>query len=162
MVPATEAHWAELAKTMRKEVADEVWATHRLTPSEMHTDLKSSDDVYALVFDGILMGIAGIHRYSLVSDKGSPWFLTTDEAPKRAKWMLRATRKMVNKWVKEYDILINYVDARFVEGVRHARWAGFTVYDAEPYGPDNLPFHRVEIRSSEWVMQQLPPSLSRL
>ena len=148
MVPATEAHWAELAKTMRKEVADEIWASHRLTPEGISTHLKATDDVYALVYNGILMGIAGIHRYSLISDIASPWFLTTYEAPKRAKWMLRATRKLVKQWKNEYSLLVNYVDSRFEEGVRWSEWAGFTVYDAVPYGPDNILFHRVEIRSA--------------
>lgn len=148
MVPATPEHWEELAETMREEVVNEIWASHRLTPTEMYSDLSTSDDVLALVWDGTLMGIAGIHRYSLMSSHASPWFLTTNEAPKRAKWLLRATKKMVDKWSSEYSLLINYVDARFPEAVRWAEWAGFTVYDAVPYGPDGVLFHRVEKRSS--------------
>lgn len=152
MIEATPEHWEDVANNMRQEVIDEIYASHGFSPEQMQDHLSThSSDVMALVWDGDVMGITGIHQYTLLSDMASPWFLTTNEAPKHGKDLLRSTKKMLSKWTKEYRILINYIDVRFTESLRWARWAGFKVYPPERYGLNGELFSRIEIRSEEWV-----------
>ena len=152
LVPATPEHWNTLAANMRQEVKDEVYASHALQPEEIQSDVSPmSNDILALYDGDKLLGIAGIHRLSFLSETASPWFLSTEAVKQHPKALVLSTKEMLRKWTKEHAILVNYVPASFTDALRWAKWAGYTVYDAVPYGPFDTPFHRIEIRSAEWV-----------
>ncbi|MHA2064248.1 MAG: hypothetical protein ACXABY_07700 [Candidatus Thorarchaeota archaeon] len=149
IVPATKEHWDELAKNMRPEIVDEIMASHGHTPDQVAESLSpKSDDVLALMWDDKLMGITGLHRYSYLSDYASPWFLATNEAPKHPREIMRTTKVMIEKWLTQHPILVNYIDARFEQSLRWAKWAGYTIGEEEPYGYEGKPFRRIEIRSN--------------
>lgn len=143
----TEAHIQELAENMRPEEVDEVYASHGQSPLEAATRcVERSTEAYTTLEDGRVMSITGCAPRSWMSGIGSPWLLTTNNMKKSPRHLLRHTSHFLNKWRNEYDVLINFVDARYEGSLRWAKWAGFTVHPAEPFGYLGLPFHMIEIR----------------
>lgn len=152
LIPVTQEHWNALIVNMRQEVVDEVYASHGLQPDEIQSDLSPmSSDVLALYDGDKLLGITGLHRLSFLSETASPWFLSTEAVKRHPRALITATKELLRKWTKEHALLVNYVPASFTDSLQWVRWAGYTVYDAVPYGPFDTPFHRIEIRSAEWV-----------
>lgn len=146
LLPATDEHWAELVENIREEVVAEVWESHHILPADMQARASSSYDVTALVYDGELLGITGITPETLWSDIGCPWFLTTPAAEKHPLAVCRVTKAFINLWLKDYSVLRNWIDARFEKAVSWAKWAGFTVGEAEIINDAGASFHRIEIR----------------
>lgn len=143
----TILHIAKLIKDMRDEEIAEIWASHGVRPEDIILYLtESSRDVSTVLYKGKVLCITGIVPFSLISDVASPWLLTTNEMKKYPRILLKGTKFFLDKWKKEYRILENQVDARYTASLRWAKWAGFTIYDAEPYGYLQLPFHRIQIR----------------
>jgi hypothetical protein len=152
LIPATPEHWDRLVADMRQEVKDEVYFSHVLRPEAIQKNVSPmSSDIFALYDGDVLLGITGIHRISFLSDGASPWFLSTNKVKYHPKALILATKELLRKWTTEHDLLINYIPATFTDALRWVKWAGYEVYDAAPYGPFGVPFHRIEIRSAEWV-----------
>lgn len=146
----TEWHIKELAEKMRPEEVDEVYASNGDTPEEaVRRSVARSVDVFATMEDDRLMSITGCAPYSWISDRGSPWLLTTVNMKKSPRHLLRHTQVFLGKWRREYGTLINFVDARYEQSLRWAKWAGFTIHPAEPFGFLGLPFHKIEIKRED-------------
>ena len=60
---------------------------------------------------------------------------------------LRESRRVVSLLAEEFPVMENYVDARNTASIRWLQWVGFSVYYPKPYGRDNLPFHRFDMRA---------------
>lgn len=147
---ATADDAAALVAGMRKADAEEVWAGWRQTPEEaVRVSLAGSRDPLAgLAPDGRLLCLFGVTGSTVLSDTAAPWMLGTDELPKHAMAFLRVSRSWTRLIKEEYSMLENFVDMRNRLAVRWLRWLGFTVEEARPFGPGQLPFHRFTWRRS--------------
>jgi hypothetical protein len=146
MVPTTDQHIIELSETMREADKDEVWATGHFTPLEALTLGKvTSREVMTGLADGVVLCIFGVAQHVILSDKGIPWMLTSDELPKHAVAVLRANRRWIQEMQLKYLFLYNYVDVRNHAAVRWLSWLGFQLFAPEPFGVDKLPFRRFEM-----------------
>lgn len=127
------------------EQVREVQASHG---KDIYTVAKAgmqvSLETWAAIQDDKLLCVVGLVPQSLMSDVASPWLLTAGVDP---KLLMRGTRVFLDQWTKEYRLLYNYVDARYEASLRWAKWAGFTIHEAMPYGYEGLPFHKIEIRN---------------
>jgi len=139
---ARESDIAFIANNMRKSDALEVWASHRHTPIEaMQNSFNVSALRWTIEHNRKPVAMFGVGVPSAMSDSGYPWLLGTD--------LMYAVRFEFLKWSKYYvevmrslfDHLENWVDARNTLSVRWLRWCGFEIKDAEPWGPDQIPFH---------------------
>jgi len=147
IVPAAPEHVGALALTMRAEDVAEVWAAGRRTPREaLFEAVKVSRNPKAALYDGRVLCMFGIAIPTAVfSLVGIPWMLGSAEMPKHARALLRLSRAYIQRESQEF-FLVNYVDARYSAAVRWLRWLGFTIYPAEPFGDDQMLFHRFEIK----------------
>lgn len=138
-----------LAANMRSEEVAEVWASSGRNPYEaVRTSLDRSWDAFTAWQDDKLLCMSGVYRASPVSNRGCPWLLTTNDMKANPRALLHYSKQAVTGWLDEFLILTQMVDARYEQSVRWAKWVGFTVYPPEPFGPLDLPFHRIEIRSN--------------
>lgn len=143
IVPATPAHAAELAANMREADVAEVWAGWRHTPTEaINRSIAVSRDPLAGLADGRVVCIFGVASPIILSAVASPWLLGAKELPRHSRTFLRLNRLYTRHIRNEYAILENYVDARNALAIRWLRWLGFTIWEPQPFGPDQLPFHR--------------------
>ena len=150
-VAPDERHVLQLAENMREEEIREIYAASGEGPySAISQALQVSEEAHAAVDDdGTLLAITGVIPWSglWVRTTAVPWLLTTQALPSRPRNLLRGTKIFVDKWKDTFPVLFNHVDARYEQSVRWAKWAGFTVHPAVPYGFLGLPFHKIEIRN---------------
>ena len=144
----TEADLIALAECMREEDKAEVYAAEGKSPLRALQDAnKVSRDTYtAWDGDDILCSL-GIIPLTLVGGTASPWFLSSTHLPKHPRALLFNSRHVVDAWAGQYDLLVNWVDARYTKSIRWLRKLGFTIHDPLPYGYSQLPFHMFERRS---------------
>jgi hypothetical protein len=143
IVSATQEHAEEVALKMRQVDVDEVWAAWHVTPAQaISMSMRGTRDTKAGLVDGKVMCIFGVAQRTALSTTGCPWLMATPRVKKHAMAFLRGTRGYMDKIKGQYAVLQNYGDARNTEAFRWMRWLGFTIFPAEPYGVEQLPFHK--------------------
>lgn len=149
VVPATLTLAMKVAANLREADVAEVWAAGRVTPDQaMLTSLEVSKDPQVGLADERPVCVFGVGEWSVLSLKGIPWLLATDELPSHARHFLRESKNYMREVKTRYRLLENYVDARNVQAVKWLRWLEFTMEPAKPFGPDRLPFHRFHWETS--------------
>ena len=79
----------------------------------------------------------------ILSGKGSPWLLGTDELKNHKIYFLKRNREFLEKMQVLFPELSGVVDIRHRRGIRWLRWLGFTVGpDILGLGPCAMPFYR--------------------
>lgn len=127
IVTADNSHLLPLAADMREADRREVWASHRDKPYEaLSRSLKASDRAWTALVGGRPVLIWGVARSGcLLSEKGSPWMLGTNELPQYWLEFLRQSRGWVEKMQKGYALLENYVHGANEISIRWLKWCGF-------------------------------------
>jgi nitrogenase molybdenum-iron protein alpha/beta subunit len=147
IVSTTVAHIEELAKTMRKCDADEVWASGHMTPLEaLQRGVALSEESFTGLMDGKVVCIFGVSTVTPFSRDGVPWLLASDLINETQHTFLRVNRVYVNEIKKRYASLENYVDCRNIKAIKWLKWLGFELDEPAPYGPDNMLFRRFSYR----------------
>lgn len=148
---ATLEHARALAPLLRPEdVAEVVAAGYANGLEAVEASVREAEIAWAVMVrhDGqeevaALYGARGIGRASMLTgpEVGEIWFLTGRRFPKHPRAMMGVARLAMKLMLRSYPVLFNVIDARYEAAVRWARWLGFTVWPALPYGPQGLPFH---------------------
>lgn len=147
IVPATPELAQQLAATMRAEDTNEVKASGGYEPLEATlASMEISREAFAALADDKILCMFGVARPMLMSPFAIPWVLTSEELPHHARYFLRHSRRYARLWSSRYGVLVNFVDARYTKSLEWLAWLGCDIAPAEPFGPDNLPFHRFELR----------------
>lgn len=147
--PATLDDVADLAPRLRQADRDEVWASFRSKPeAALSKSFRLSSHAWAGLADEKLVCMWGVCPASLLNRIGVPWLLGSDEVETHQVAFLRRSRPALAEMLETYTVLTNWVDARNRVSMRWLRWLGFTLYPAQPFGPDRLPFHRFDKRSA--------------
>lgn len=147
ILPTTEKHILELSITMRKQDKEEVWAAGHKTPYEsLALSVKASDEPFTGLLDGEVVCIFGVADVTFMSDKGVPWMMTSDLIKKTARVFLYVSNVYTQEILKRYNVLENYVDVRNTVAVKWLKWLGFEFDEEAPYGAEQLPFMRFEMR----------------
>lgn len=150
IIQPTEMSFLELDYYGREEDRVEAEASHNMTLYEAAKySTEMSTHAHAVYkSDGIndkLLCITGVVPYSPISDKASPWLLTTKLMKKYPRDLLKWTKIFLNEWKEQWNVLENYVDSEYEQALRWAKWSGFTVYPAEPYGENGRMFNKIRI-----------------
>ncbi len=149
VVPATIEHAIIIAEKMRQEDKDELWVAVHLRPFEgvMKLMMGSRDPKVGLV-DGEVVCVWGVVRPFVLSDTGYPWMLATPAIFKNPLGILRRIKEQFDLIKERYELLENYGDVRNEHAHRWMKWLGFKRFSAVPWGVEQLPFYRFEIRRS--------------
>jgi hypothetical protein len=91
--------------------------------------------------DGVAVGIFGVRPAEPLSRVGVVWLLGTDGLDKIKKFFMSISKPIIEEMAKGFDVLFNYVDARYEKTLRWLKWCGFTIDEPRPYGVLDLPFH---------------------
>jgi hypothetical protein len=137
-----------LAGKLRRKDAEEVRATgaqsidEELADSFAHSVLR-----YTIERAGVPVAMFGIRPDTLIGDKALVWLLGTDELAKIKKTFVRGTGVFLNRFLEQYPVLYNAVDARYGETVRWLE--AFGARFSEPVnGPTGVQFVGFIIRRS--------------
>jgi hypothetical protein len=133
-----------VATHLRAEDFDECFAIHGESPHLSILKGWAMSSYRGIISDKIdrAVGIFGVRPAEPLSRIGVIWLLGTDGLNNIKKFFLSISKPIIGEMSKGYDVLINYVDARYIKTLRWLRWCGFTVDDPEPFGALDLPFHR--------------------
>lgn len=143
----TLRHITQLYDCMRPEDRREVVAATGKFPYDVLLEThKVSRDTFAFMDRGFVIACVGIQPYSVASGTASPWMLSTVRMPDYPRELLHYSRKLTDHWASEYDLLVNFVDARYTKALRWVQKLGFTVFPAQPHGPNGAMFHKIERR----------------
>ena len=146
IISAVPMYIEGLAVNMCQRDIDECWAASHSSPKEaLVRSLAASPNAMAGLYQGRVVCMYGVAEISLLSTVGIPWLLGTDEIEEHSKYFLRHNRYYMREISKRYSYLVNFVDARNTVAIRWLEWLGFRVLPAQPFGPDDMPFHRFEI-----------------
>lgn len=144
---------AFLAAHLRADDVQELAATRgpNVHPADAisRAVLLSSHAWVAASEGGRAIAIFGVAPVSLLNGIGSPWLLATDEAFRHPRSLVVEGRRYLSVMRAIYSDMVNYVDARNVRSVRWLKHLGFTLHPAAPYGIEDEPFHKFEIKGAE-------------
>lgn len=85
------------------------------------------------------------------------WMVGTDEMHGYARNLLVEGKEYVQHWLKTYNMLFNYVDARNTASIRWLLRLGFTFGDPERYGVEGREFFRFGMRADGVHAESAPP-----
>lgn len=148
LVPATMRQGKFLADHMRTEDMEEVRASGNYTPKQAVKEaLKKSHIAYTFYINNQIVCIFGVVKATSKEegDFGIPWALTTRIVEKYPRIFWEASKQIVKQMKEDYGMLAVMVDSRYTAAVRWVKHLGFTVEDPKPFGPYNIPFHRITL-----------------
>lgn len=144
LVEVEDKYLKELEENAPEEQVLEVYASHAKNIFKVAKEgALRSEEAWVALHNDEVVGVFGVIPVSFLGHVASPWLLTTGKYP---KLLLKYTRIILPYLLDKWPILTNYIDARYEASLRWAKWAGFNIYPAEPYGREQLPFHRIEMR----------------
>lgn len=143
IVPADLMHIEEIAPRLRQADIDEMWSAYRHQPLDGLTrSLEISSEVWAGSVNSELVCLFGIGPICLMTGRGTPWFVATDAITRYQFTFLTYCAPIVDYMLDVFPHLENQVDARNKVAIRWLKWLGFEIHDPQPFGFDQLPFHR--------------------
>lgn len=141
--PAVTADAAVIQQIARQADVEEVYAAAGSTIADsILFGLDHSDFARVVEVAEGPACIFGICPLSSLTGVGVPWCLSTTLIEQYQFQFARGCRPYWRSARRNYQVLVNYVDDRYVVSQRWLRWMGFTLDAPEPYGPLGLPFRR--------------------
>jgi hypothetical protein len=153
VIPATEAHALELARTMHPATAA-LEAELGLTPGEaVIRSMGASEASFAVLAGGELLAIFGVaqHPGTPPGTLGNVWVMASSAVDRHRIEFIRAGRAAVGVLLRLYPVLVGFADVRHEGMVRFARWLGFEVKEPRPHGAAGKPSHLIFLRRREWL-----------
>ena len=135
LVPIEKWHEDEIIKNLRQSDRDEAWKSWRLSAEEVvRISVRSSEDTFTILYKGEPIGIFGVARQSLISDRGMIWFLGTDQLEKIWFSFGKETKSIMKSLMEKYQFVANWVDGKNRRSIAWLKRSGFQMNAPEPYG----------------------------
>ena len=144
VIPTTLAH--ARAIDLRDEDSAELAALDSTAENAVRIGLARGLWTETYIIGGEVAAIAGLVPQHLLSNVGCPWLITGQPVERHKRLFLRETAKRLADMRTRFPVLINYIDARYERSLRWARWLGFEIGAAVPYGPHGAPFRPVVLK----------------
>jgi len=129
-----------LKDKLKQSDIDEVWASHRYKPERaLKESLEKS--IFALtIVNGNPIGMFGIVPQSILGNKASIWFLSSEDLYKIQKRFLRHSKAFIKLMLEYYPYLYNYVDCRNKKTIKWLKYCGAKFSQPRPYGEEGQKF----------------------
>lgn len=102
---------------------------------------------WAVEINGELAALGGVADVSILNGVGSLWMLGSVVLSHYPRVLMRIGKRYRDTALGHYEHLVNYVDARNTGSIKWLKKLGFDVHlEPTPYGPQNMPFHKFELR----------------
>lgn len=113
---------------MREADIAETRAVQGIAPNAALVNcVKESGNAIGTFVDGELILVHGLGELS--RDVGIPWALGTDAIEEHGLYLCKYAKKVVDRMLLDYPILMNYVDTRNKVHLRWLKWMGFIFPD---------------------------------
>ncbi len=146
IVDSTPEHVGALKSNLRAEDANEILRFGVTIQQALWRSYRDSIIRKSIFVDGKIAAMYGCSGV-LLGNTGVIWLLTTNEVNKVSPLRFaRIYQEQVQKTLKIFPTLFNYVDASYRGAIRLLENTGFIVYDAEKLGDNGALFRRFEIQ----------------
>ena len=137
---------AILAMKLRDQDYHELQAAHGIDVDvkavlERAIDVSREAYVAECSKTGELILMFGVSIFNEKKNVGCPWLLGSDKTKTLARELLGFGKSYVSEWKKDYQGLINFVDARNTMSVRFLKKLGFMIHDPIEFGALKKQFH---------------------
>jgi hypothetical protein len=117
-----------LAKNMRASDIHEIKAASGLEPKQcLELAVIESQELY-IIYKKKPLGIFG------VTNKGVVWMLATEKIKKHPEFLKTFHKKYIDKWLKRYGYLYNYVHNENTVSKKWLERCGFKLKEPEKFG----------------------------
>jgi hypothetical protein len=143
--PSTSQHVDYIAANIRKADEQEIWDMALLKPKEaLKEALEVSDFVSTGFINNQIVGMCGLVRLSLLSDRGRPWMISTSALDNKryALDFHRMGKRVVAAMIAIFPYLENYVEASNKRTIKWLKSLGFQFDEPQKMGPLGKPFIR--------------------
>jgi hypothetical protein len=100
--------------------------------------LERSDDAIAFLANDRVFCVAGVLTIANTPHLAQLWCATSPEARRYAKTLCIVGRRMIWRWLKDYDGLIAWVDAQDEGAQRWVPWLGLVFVEVEWTAPGGI------------------------
>lgn len=139
----------QIALTMRKEDALEVYLSHGKNPFDSLMDSwRISDYSVIITDDDTPLCMYGLVKTTIMTGAGVPWMLSSTEVLKHVKTLLPKSKDVVAEMLTVCTRLSNHVHCDNKMSIRWLKWLGFTMEEPQFYGVHNELFHRFNLERS--------------
>jgi hypothetical protein len=126
LVPVRDEHLVFLSDNLRKQDLIEINCSH---PNGnvldlIRTSVSVSDEVMVALKDETPIAVFGVSKLPV---GGCPWLLGTDELAKHPKMVVSISKPMVERWLKTYGFLTNFVHIDNKISIRWLTSLGFKI-----------------------------------
>jgi hypothetical protein len=147
---ATVEDIAILKDSLRKSDINELWASHHITPEKaLLTSYEKTTFCVTVEIDKEPIGMMGICPDTLIGNAACIWMLSSEKLDKVRRAFAKHSRKYIKILLNQYPLLYNWVDARNKQSIKWLRWCGAEIYEAMPYGVEQMPFYYFEFRRKQ-------------
>lgn len=108
-----------LTNNLRKEDIEEIEALGSTPYEALGEGYVFSTECYALVLEGETIGLFGVSTYQMPEGYASIWFLGSERTKEIPYEWLIVGKEYINKFLKEYGILTNFV---YEKNRLHIKW----------------------------------------
>jgi hypothetical protein len=136
-----------VAKNMREHDKIEVWLSHKHTPLEALQHSVKSRRCWTVLHEGVPFCIFGVADACLITGKGSPWLLATDEMTKHKRDLLIRSRAFTDVMKQEFKVLENYVWDGNKQSKRWLKWLGYEFVEKVALGHRRATFWRFRMEN---------------
>lgn len=131
-----------LAGRLSQGDADEIWASHHLTPKEgLELSFRIALVSLTVESNNEIICMLGVNPRNLLDNEAMIWMVVSTSFKKIGIPFLWKSKDFVNIFLQSYQRLYNYVDTRHSESLRWLKFIGAKIDAPKPYGLDGLPFH---------------------
>lgn len=141
--PTTNKHLLELRDNLREDDRKEIACFGISNHDALWASWQNSIVCKTAIVEGQVAGIWGIAG-CLWEGIGRPWILTAPICEKYPIPFALLYRQEMKEMLKIFPILENYVDAAYHKSLKLLEIMGFTLYNAERYGPNGGMFRKVQ------------------
>lgn len=135
IVPSIREHILPIADDMRICDVKEIFATALATPKEaLEYGFEKGKQTYTALVDDRPAIMFGVVSGGLLSNKGIPWLLATNDVKKVKKKFVQNSLPYVEQFLSQYKCLENYVHEENEDSIRWLEWCGFELVERVKYG----------------------------
>lgn len=116
-----------LAPNLRQDDKNEAMALNLTPQSALLRGFVYSDECYTVKFKNQPIGMFGVSKYDMPNRFASVWYFGSDECTNHPFTFVKQGIIYTNRWLEDYDILINAVDSRNKSHIEWLRRIGMTI-----------------------------------
>ena len=133
----------ELGPHLRQADKDEIYALTGATDpaQDLESSLWRSDSCWTVALGDEPIAIFGITESE--DTTANIWMLGSDKIEDVRWQFLRESKSWLKKISKDFTMLWAFADSRNTKHTDWYEWLGFKIAATKPYGPQDIPFHRI-------------------